>query len=63
MIGGSRPMVSKLLAEMAADGVIARRGRHYVLPEPQPEWPGLARSQASVRALNLVGTERGDAAG
>jgi len=31
MIGGSRPMVSKLLAEMRAEGVIAREGRHYVL--------------------------------
>lgn len=37
MIGGSRPMVSKLLAEMAADGVIAREGRHYLLAEPQLE--------------------------
>jgi len=34
MIGGSRPMVSKLLAEMTADGVIAREGRHYILLEP-----------------------------
>jgi CRP/FNR family cyclic AMP-dependent transcriptional regulator len=31
MIGGSRPMVSKLLIEMTAEGVIAREGRHYIL--------------------------------
>ena len=31
MIGGSRPMVSKLLTEMTAEGVIAREGRHYIL--------------------------------
>jgi CRP/FNR family transcriptional regulator, cyclic AMP receptor protein len=31
MIGGSRPMVSKLLAEMTAEGPIAREGRRYIL--------------------------------
>ena len=31
MIGCSRPMVSRLIAEMVESGLIARRGRHYVL--------------------------------
>ena len=32
MIGGSRPMVSKLLIEMARDGSITRHGRQYFVP-------------------------------
>ncbi|MGH7915904.1 MAG: Crp/Fnr family transcriptional regulator [Candidatus Binataceae bacterium] len=40
MIGGSRPMVNKLLSEMAHEGLIARQGRHYILRrgafEPRP---------------------------
>ena len=47
MIGGSRPMVSKLLAEMAAEGVIAREGRRYVLLEPR----GDERPPGAVRAI------------
>ena len=31
MIGSSRPMVSKLLADMAVQGTVAREGRHYIL--------------------------------
>jgi CRP-like cAMP-binding protein len=31
MIGGSRPMVSKLLMEMKHEGVIAREGKHYIV--------------------------------
>jgi CRP/FNR family cyclic AMP-dependent transcriptional regulator len=31
MIGGSRPMVSKLLMEMKQEGMIAREGKHYIL--------------------------------
>jgi CRP/FNR family transcriptional regulator, cyclic AMP receptor protein len=31
MIGGSRPMVSKLLMEMKQEGVIAREGKHYIV--------------------------------
>jgi CRP/FNR family cyclic AMP-dependent transcriptional regulator len=32
MIGGSRPMVSKLLLEMAREGSITRHGRQYFVP-------------------------------
>lgn len=31
MIGGSRPMVSKLLIELTRDGLIARHGRQYIV--------------------------------
>jgi CRP/FNR family transcriptional regulator, cyclic AMP receptor protein len=38
MIGGSRPMVSRLLAEMTEQGVLAREGRRYiVLRSSRPE--------------------------
>jgi CRP/FNR family transcriptional regulator len=39
MIGGSRPMVSKLLIEMAQQKLIARQGRRYILlPHPRAPW-------------------------
>jgi len=39
MIGGSRPMVSKLLIEMARQKLIARQGRRYILlPHPKAPW-------------------------
>ena len=31
MIGSSRPMVSRLIAEMVQNGVLAREGKHYIL--------------------------------
>jgi CRP-like cAMP-binding protein len=51
MIGSSRPMVSKLLMEMAQQGVIARDGRHIVLRnqrsvQPEPKEPGEEPAQA-----------------
>jgi CRP-like cAMP-binding protein len=57
MIGGSRPTVSKLLTEMAGDGIIAREGRRYLLIEPksEPAAPprlGLARAVTSARSLS-----------
>ena len=33
MIGSSRPMVSRLFAEMMKDGVLRRQGKHLILPE------------------------------
>lgn len=39
MIGGSRPMVSKLLIEMVEQKLIARQGRRYILmPHPKALW-------------------------
>jgi CRP-like cAMP-binding protein len=67
MIGGSRPMVCKLLAEMTAEGVIAREGRHYILLAGQPgetndARTGVVRPITSARALP-TGSPRGDVAG
>ncbi len=50
MIGGSRPMVSRLLAEMTEQGVLARDGRHYIMlrssrPEPGRLDPVRSRPQ------------------
>jgi CRP/FNR family transcriptional regulator len=66
MIGGSRPMVSKLLAEMTAEGVIAREGRHYVLLAPHAGEPSATHSP--VRAITWAraprtGSLKGDATG
>jgi CRP/FNR family transcriptional regulator, cyclic AMP receptor protein len=66
MIGGSRPMVSKLLNEMTAEGVIARERRHYVLLTGQPEKTNAADSEVtrpitSARALR-TGSPGGDVA-
>jgi CRP-like cAMP-binding protein len=56
MIGGSRPMVSKLLTEMTADGVIARDGRHYVLLDSRPGPAAPPRSGlVRVRAITFDG--------
>lgn len=46
MIGGSRPMVSKLLVEMAREGSLARHGRQYIVQradlQPEAARPRLA---------------------
>jgi len=31
MIGGSRPMVSRLIAEMISAGTLAQHGKHYIV--------------------------------
>lgn len=36
MIGSSRPMASRLIAEMIHNGTIAREGRHYILLAGKP---------------------------
>ena len=53
MIGSSRPMVSKLLSEMAQRAMIACQGRHYILLrgsglEVAPRWPNPAFSRPVV---------------
>lgn len=63
MIGSSRPMVSRLIAEMVENGVLERDGKHYVLlghqeiekpslPMPRPEAEATARHNG---ALHQVG--------
>jgi Crp-like helix-turn-helix domain len=66
MIGGSRPMVSKLLTEMTAEGVIAREGRHYILltgqaGEANGTRTGIVRPISSTGA-SLAGSSRSDSA-
>jgi CRP/FNR family cyclic AMP-dependent transcriptional regulator len=46
MIASSRPMVSRLLAEMVAEGRLSRRHRRYVLCK-DPGWCGLAASDVT----------------
>jgi CRP/FNR family cyclic AMP-dependent transcriptional regulator len=62
MIGGSRPMVSKLLIEMAQQKLIARQGRRYILlPHPKVPWkmppagPELARGSEPMRRNGAAG--------
>lgn len=44
MIASSRPMVTRLIAEMVAEGVIARQGKHYLLlNQPTIEAEGSSR--------------------
>lgn len=51
MIGGSRPMVSKLLMEMKQEGVIAREGKHYIVASKSGEArrPTSGRTQTASR--------------
>ena len=36
MIGSSRPMVSRLIADMAEEGFLLRQGKQFVLIKPSP---------------------------
>jgi CRP-like cAMP-binding protein len=47
MIGGSRPMVSKLLMEMKREGVIAREGKHYIVAKSGEARPVDDRTQGA----------------
>jgi CRP-like cAMP-binding protein len=77
MIGCSRPMVSRLIAIMAESGVLARRGKQYVLLKKwdfnnnhqnsqkqirQPEVTFPRKSSTSVGSSNGSGSSRGIAA-
>jgi CRP/FNR family transcriptional regulator, cyclic AMP receptor protein len=53
MIGCSRPLVSRMLAEMAESGLIARRGKQYVLLK---KWDLNAGSRNSERPVRPVAT-------
>jgi CRP/FNR family cyclic AMP-dependent transcriptional regulator len=46
MIGGSRPMVSKLLLDLTRDGFLVREGRHYILAGRSSPNPGRERQSA-----------------
>jgi CRP-like cAMP-binding protein len=60
MIGGSRPMVSRLLMEMTEEGLIARDGRRYILL--RAKWPRLedaGTSPASTASPPLAAARNG----
>jgi CRP-like cAMP-binding protein len=60
MIGGSRPMVSRLLMEMTEQGLIARDGRRYILL--RAKWPRLEAagvSPASTASAPLAAARNG----
>jgi CRP/FNR family transcriptional regulator len=58
MIGGSRPMVSKLLMEMKREGVITRVGKHYIVASKSGEarrTSGYAQAAPPPRSLAAHG--------
>jgi CRP/FNR family cyclic AMP-dependent transcriptional regulator len=54
MIGCSRPMVSRLIAEMVESGLLARRGKQYVLLKKWDFSDNNRNSQKSLRRLEAV---------
>jgi CRP/FNR family cyclic AMP-dependent transcriptional regulator len=54
MIGCSRPMVSRLIAQMVESGLIARRGKQYVLLKKWDFTDNRRNSQKAVRRLEAV---------
>ena len=64
MIGGSRPMVSKLLIEMAQQKLIARQGRRYILlPHPRAQWKMPPPEQSYEPAHDPDAAQRGGMGG
>src|SRR5271154_6237118 len=58
MIGCSRPMVSRLIAEMVESGLLSRRGKQYVLLKKWDFSDNHRNSQKSVHRLEAVAPER-----
>jgi CRP/FNR family cyclic AMP-dependent transcriptional regulator len=55
MIGSSRPMVSRLIAEMVQNRVLAREGKHYILlADANAEKPVLPLSRIEAASVNGV---------
>ena len=53
MIGSSRPMVSRLIAEMVQNRVLAREGKHYILLDNAgSEKPGIAAARIEAPLVN-----------
>jgi hypothetical protein len=62
MIGSSRPMVSRLIAEMVQNRVLAREGKHYILlADGESEKPGLAASQLGAARVDAVPSRKNGA--
>jgi len=58
MIGCSRPMVSRLIAEMVESGLLVRRGKQYVLLKKWDFNDSTRNSQKSVRRFEAVSSGR-----
>src|SRR5271168_3763908 len=58
MIGCSRPMVSRLIAEMVESGLLSRRGKQYVLLKKWDFNDNNRNSQKSLRRLEPVSSRR-----
>jgi len=58
MIGCSRPMVSRLIAEMVESGLLARRGKQYVMLKKWDFDNNTRNSQKAVRRFETVSSPR-----
>ena len=58
MIGCSRPMVSRLIAQMVESGLLARRGKKYVLLKKWDFTDNRCNSQKAVPKLEAVSAGR-----
>jgi CRP/FNR family transcriptional regulator, cyclic AMP receptor protein len=58
MIGCSRPMVSRLIAEMVESGLLARRGKQYVMLKKWDFDNNTRNSQKAVRRFETVSSGR-----
>src|SRR5271156_2796772 len=58
MIGCSRPMVSRLIAEMVKSGLLARRGKQYVLLKKWDFNGDSRKSEKSIRRVEAVSSRR-----
>jgi Crp-like helix-turn-helix domain len=58
MIGCSRPMVSRLIAQMVESGLLARRGKQYVLLKKWNFSDGSHKSNKSARRFEAVSQAR-----
>jgi CRP-like cAMP-binding protein len=55
MIGSSRPMVSRLIAEMVQNRVLAREGKHYILlADGASEKPALSMPRIEAGSMSAV---------
>ena len=64
MIGSSRPMVSRLIAEMVQNRVLAREGKHYILlADGSSEKPSLAMPRIEAVPVNGVASRKNGAIG
>jgi len=64
MIGSSRPMVSRLIAEMVQNRVLAREGKHYILlADGSSEKPPLAMPRIEAVPVNGVASPKNGAIG